>query len=206
MSGRRRFGEARAGSTKAREAHHTASSRAAAARGTRPAAAARAAGGAAAGAGAAAAAVAADGDPGGRRAWRLLTSVAAGAQAIRAALRTAVRKAADRSTRGNRLAVRRRERTVARLLAFGGGKVCGGTASSGCDGNSRAGGAGHRGTRTGWAAPADSGPVPGAAAAAGIGGWPKLVAKGSTTVSVAGGTSPAAGSGCSPVAWALTSI
>lgn len=131
---------------------------------------------------AAAAAVAgADGDPVGHRAWWPPTFVAGVRWGIRAAAQAVV-QAADRNTRGNTWAVHRPACTVVRPAAFCGGKVCGGTASCGCDGSNRADGVARRDRRTGSAAPAGSGPAPGAAAvAAGTGGSLKPAATGSRT-------------------------
>jgi len=157
----------RAGNTTVPGAHHTANSRAAAAQDTRPAAAAEVAGGAAvvaaaaaaAGDGVAIAAAAADGGPVGRRVWQPPTSVVAAVQANLLAP-VAVQAAADRSTRGSKLAVHRLARTAARPAVVCDGMVCGGTESYGCGGSSRAGGAARRGTHTGWVAPVGSGPAP----------------------------------------------
>jgi len=85
-------------------------------------------------------------------------------------------------------------RKVVQPAAVCGGTVCGGMASYGCDGSSRAGGAALRGTRTDLAAPEGSGgTAPEVVGAAGTGDWPTLVAKGSTTAAEADGTGPAAG-------------
>lgn len=207
-SGPRRYGEAQASSTTGPGARRKANSRVAAAQGTRRAAAV--AGAAAAVATAGAAAVGADGGPAGRRAWRPPASVAVAARGTRAG--PAVVRAADRSIRGDSTsAARRRGRKAARPAAVCGETVCGGTASCGCDGNSRAGGVARRGRRTGCPAPADSGaPAPGpraavVAAAVGTGGWRRPAATGSTMEAVAGGTGPAARTG-TRAAWAPTSI
>lgn len=206
--GRCKSEAARPSSTTVQEAYHTASSIVAAARGKRPAVAAAEAADGAAGAGAAAA-VAADGGPVDRRAWRLPTFVAAGARVTRSA-REAVRVEADRSTRGSKSAVPHRlARTAVQPAVVCGGTVCGGTASSDCGGNSRADGEGHRGTRrTGLvAAPADSGQAPETGVVQGIGGWPKLAAKGSTMEAAADDKSPVAeGNGRNRVVSVPTSI
>lgn len=107
-------------------------------------------------------------------------------------------RAADRSTRGDstRRAQRRLARMVVPRVADDGGTVCDGTASSGCGGSTRAGGAVHRGTRTGWppvaVVPAGVGsgawaPLGAGAEVAGTGGWPKPAATGSTTATLTGG-------------------
>jgi len=87
-------------------------------------------------------------------------------------------------------------RKVVQPAAVCGGMVCGGTASYGCDGSSRAGGVALRGTRTDLAAPEGSGgPELGMVGAAGTGDWPMPAATGSTTAAMADGTGPAAGTG-----------
>lgn len=189
-SGQRRPVVGRASSTTVPGVLRMVSNRAAAARSMRQAAAAAAAAGTAA---VVAVVTATDGDPVGHQACWPPTSVA-GAQVTRTVLK--VDRVADRSTRGNTSAVHPLVRMVVRPAVVGGGTVCGDTVNSGCGGSNRVGGAGRRGTRTGLAVPAGSGPALAAAvAAAGTGDWPKLVAMDSTTVVVADDTALAARNG-----------
>jgi hypothetical protein len=101
-----------------------------------------------------------------------------------------------RSTRGSTWAVHQPVRTAARPAVVCGGTVCDGTESFGCGGSSRAGGVGHRGTHTGWVAPASSGePAPVVVVAVDIGDWPTRVATDSTMEVAADGKGLAAGIG-----------
>lgn len=181
------------------EVHHTANSKAAAARGTRPAAAGAADDVAGVGGAVVAVSVAQeDGGPVGRRALWPPTFVVAVVREIRSAPEV-VLAAAARSTRDSTWAVHRSVRTAVRQVAVCGGTVCGGTANFGCGGNTRVGGAGHRGKRTDWTAPVDSGPAP-EAVAVDTGDWPTPAVTGSMTATEADGTGPAAGNGSRVVA------
>lgn len=202
-SGRRRCGAVRASSTTAREERRTANSTAVAVPDTRPAAAAivAAAAGGPVGVG-----------PVGRRAWCRLPTSVVGAVPVTRAARGAVR-AAGRNTRdGSTWAGHRSvERMAGPRAAVYDETVCDGTASSGCGESSRAGGAGRRDTRTGSAAPADSGgPVPGAlgvaAEAPDTGDWPKREATGSTTAATTDGTGPGSDNRGTRAVSGLTSI